>query len=336
MSHGRLVKSLSAALACILVLVGCAPGPAERSDWTADSLAGASSAGPRPGSTVVGLDFLYAYENDPTEAYFPIEGIAGCVFSPEGTLIFCDEKRGKVYGRDTGTWQWYEFDSPMASPYRPTDVQVDGFKVLVLDMGGNHIYRFNLSGAYHDRLLDIRRVDPVFEPQASAFAVDRDGRLVIADVAQQQILLLDAFLNLTMRVGEPGSHYDQFSDPSGILFLLDGSFLVSDRGNRRLTLYSQMGFFDQEIGGDFDPRNPFTAPQGLAQDPHGNVFVADQGNGLIHVLNRRLQLLFSAGPEFAVRGLPLGPVDVAVGPDNLLAVSDRARNALLVYRILYE
>lgn len=336
MNPGRLRIPLSAALACALLLAGCAPGPADRSGYLTESLEDTAPTKTRPGSSVVGLEFLYAYENEPAEAYFPIEGIAGCVFSPEGTLIFCDEKRGKVYGRDTGTWQWYEFDSPMSSLYRPTDVQVDGFKVLVLDMGGNNIYRFNLSGAYHDRLLDIRQVDPVFEPLASAFAVDRDGRLFIADVAQQQVLMLDSFLNLTMRVGDPGSHDDQFSDPSGILFLLDGSFLVSDRGNRRLTLYGQMGFFDQEIGGDFDPRNPFVAPQGLALDRQGNVFVADQGNGLIHVLNRRLKLQFSAGPEFGVRGLPLGPVDVAVGPDDLLAVSDRARNALLVYRIIYE
>ena len=33
---------------------------------------------------------------------------------------------------------------------------------------------------------------------------------------------------------------------------------------------------------------------------------------------------------------PTMPVDVAVGPDNLLAVTDQGRSAVLVYRIKYE
>lgn len=289
-------------------------------------------AGTSPGS----LDFLYSFENETSAAYFPIEGIAGCEYAQDGSLIFCDEKRGKVYGLDPRLQTWFEFDTPAARPYNPVDVRADGFKVLVLDMGGNQIFRFDQAGSQLDLLLDVGRVDPGYSAQASAFDVDQDGRMVIADVSAQQVLLLDAFLNLTMRLGGPGGLDDQFQEPSGIAFLPDGRFLVADRGNRRLCLYGRLGFFEAAVGGDFDLRNPFVAPQGLDRDRFGNVFVADLGNGLIHVLDPALRLLFSAGRGYTLQGTPMAPIDVAVGPDDLLAVTDRARSAILVYRIRYE
>jgi len=331
-----LVVSGLIAASILVLVVGCSGGYGSDVQQGGDSVPSVTSAPPRPGTTVVDLEFLYSHENERNAFYYPIEGLAGCAFGPGGTLFFCDEKRGKVFGLDPGTLTWYEFDSPNSRPYRPLDVVVDGFKVLVLDSGGNSVFRFDMNGAWLDRLLDIRQVDPSNIPQVTAFSVDRDGRMLIADVYEQQLLLLDAFLNLQMRIGVPGTLDDQFTDPSGITFLPDGGFVVSDRGNRRLCRYGRLGFFEETVGGDFDVDNPFVLPQGLACDEFGNLFVADQGNGRIHVLDRRLRLLASIGDDFGLRGTPTAPVDVAVGPADVLAVTDRARSAILVYRIIYE
>ena len=290
----------------------------------------------RPGTRVVALEYLTAFENEAKASYYPLERLAGCEYSADGTLIFCDEGRGKVYGLDPGTYRWYEFDPPMARPYRPVDVRVDGFKVLVLDNGGGSIYRYNLSGSWQGQQLEVRRVDPAVISRAIAFDLDRDGRMIIADQAQQQVLLLDAFLTLNMRLGDYGTLDDQFASLGGVTFLPDGSILASDTGNRRLSWYGRLGFFESTIGGDFAADNPFVAPAGLDCDRFGNVFVADSGCALIHVLDSRLRLAFSAGQEFELRGTPTTPVDVAVGPDDLLAVTDQARSAILVYRIIYE
>ncbi len=296
----------------------------------------ASSGSGSVGSTVVALEFLYAFENETNAIYYPLEGLAGCTFSPEGTLIVCDEKRGKVYGLDSTSLKWYEFDTPPSRLYRPIDVQVDGFKVLTLDMGGNTINRFDLSGAWQDEIIKIDYLDPGYSKQSSAFDIDRDGRMIVADVSSQQILLLDTFFNVTMQMGEPGVGSDQFNDPSGLVYLPDGSFVVSDRGNRRLAWYGRLGFFETVIGGNYDLNNPFVAPQGLDCDRFGNLFVADAGNGKIHILDQRLRYSFSAGDGFSLAGTPMGPVSVAVGPDDKLAVTDRIRSAILVYRIIYE
>jgi len=327
--RGLLWLSLSA-------MVACAPGPEGGNRGGATDLPAGTGGAPRPGTAVARVDFLYAFENTPDQVYYPIEGIGGCEYSPDGTLIFTDEKRGKVYGQDAGNRRWFEFDTPSVRPYQPVDVAADGFKVMVLDMGSAQVSRFDLTGAFLDVLVDVRRVDPVIQTTPNAFAVDRDGRMVIADGSQQQVLLLDTFQSLTMRVGDPGTMPDQFADVSGLTFLPDGSFLVADRGSRRLALYGRLGFFEGLIGGEGQSDNPFLAPMGLTADRYGNVFVADAGKGLVHVLGKRLAWDLAFGRDDLDGGDLIAPVDVAVGPGDLLAVTDRDRAAVIVYRIIYQ
>lgn len=288
------------------------------------------------GTTPVGLEFLTAYENVPGAAYFPLGGVAGCCYGPDGTLLICDEKRGMVHALDPRDLTWYAFDEPASRPYQPVDAVYDGLKVLVLDQTGASIQRFEPGGAWLDELVDLRELDPGDEPLATALAIDRDGRMVIGDATSQQVLLLDTFLSLYLRVGGPGTVSDQFRDPAGMVFLPDGGFLVADRGNRRLCRYGRNGFFEGTVGGDFMVDNPFVAPQGLDIDRFGNVFVADPAAGLLHVLDYRLRPLFSTGPELSLQAAPSVPVDVAVSPDGTLAVTDRSRAAILLYRIVYE
>ncbi len=311
-----------------LLLMGCANGGSGRQFQP--------QLAARAGSTPVALEFVQAFENDPTAVYYPIDGLAGCEFTADGSLIVCDEKRAKVYGLDSGTGRWYEFDTPMVRPYRPVDAQVDGFKILVLERGANTIQRFDLSGAYQDQVLDLGRLDPGTMIQPGAFAMDRDGRMVMTDNSEQQILLLDSFLNLSDRMGEPGVQEDQFNDPDGLTFLPDGRIVVADRGNSRLLLYGRMGFFERTLGGRYDPQNPFSAPSGVAADRFGNLYVADLIGGQIHVLGQDFRTLFSAGPEMVPAGVPQSPVGLAVGPADQLAITDRSRQAILIYRIIYE
>jgi len=313
------------------LVAACAPEDVYR-----DRDPGAPPPPAAAGVTVVGVELAYLFENDRTASYFPFEGLAGVAWGEDGTLIVCDEARGKVHGLDGRTRTWAEFDTPPARPYRPVDARVDGFKVLVLDIGGRALYRFDLGGAYQDRIVDFRAVDPAFDTVPSAFDIDLDGRVVVADGGEQQVLILDSFLALQSRVGNPGPHQEQFDGPSGVCFLPDGGFMVSDRGNRRLQRFNRLGYYEDALGGQFDPENVLVAPQGLASDRWGNVFVADPAAGAVHVIGPRGRLLVEIGPQLDLQAAPLGPIDVAVGPDDQLAISDRLRAAVLVFDILYE
>jgi sugar lactone lactonase YvrE len=314
--------------------VGCAGSGASGEGWPRETGPGPSPA--PPGTTPARLDFLYSFENERSAAYYPLEGLGGLAYSQDGGLYVCDEKGGRVHGFDPESGLWSMFDSAPARPFRPVGIQVDGFSVLVLDMGGRLLLRYDLKGAFQDRLLNFARLDPVIQRLPTSFDVDRDGRLVVTDASEQQILMLDSFLTLTQTIGGPGSHREQFRDPSGVVFLPDGSFLVSDRGNRRLQHYSRQGYFEQIVGGEFELDNPLITPQGIDCDTYGNVFVADPAASDVHVYSRALRYLFSLGSDLGLMADPELPIDVAVGPEDLLAVADRGRSAVLVFRIVYD
>ncbi len=318
-------------------LAGCAGtgrgGDGGRSEAAADSVILADL----PAGTVpVGAEFLYVFENEANAPYYPIEGLGGVAYAQDGTLIFCDEKGGRVHALEPRGGSWYQFDAPPSRPYRPIDVRVDGFSVLILDFGGRQLVRYDMRGVFQDRLLSFQALDPVTPRLPTAFDVDVDGRVVVTDGAAQQVLLLDAFLSLTQVIGESGSHREQFDAPSGVSYLPDGGFIVADRGNRRLQRFSRLGYFEKIIGGEFDLDNAFITPQGVDVDPFGNVFVADPAAGAVHVLARARRRLFALDQNAGLLAGPEAPIDVAVGPDDLLAVSDRGRDAILVYRIVYD
>jgi len=333
-----LARVLTALAVAVAVLAGCVPAPGQRSprvaaDEAPSSPAPASDSG-RP--VPQRLEFLYVFENDRTAPYYPLEGVGGVAYAPDGTLFLCDEKGGRVHGCAGGTGEWYQFDAGPEQPFRPVDVRVDGFSVLVLDYGSRLLLRYESGGALQDRLLSFRNLDSARDRLPVAFDIDRDGRIVCADAGAEQIVLLDSFLNLSQVLGEPGTHREQFLAPSGVVFRDDGGFVVADRGNRRLQWYNRLGYFEGVVGGEFDPRNPLLTPQGIDTDAHGNLFVADPAAGAVHVFDRDMVLLFTAGSELGLLAAPQQPLDLAVGPDDLLAVSDRGRQAVLVYRIVYD
>jgi len=323
-------------LTLILTLAALAAGCGPESGYNGPPPGSSGSAPRASGSTPTGIELLYLFENVRSATYFPFDGLAGVAWGENGTLVVCDEARGRVHGLDPRTQLWFEFDLPPVRPYRPVAAKVDGFKILVLDIGSRNLYRFNLDGIYQDRIVDFEMVDPAFDTVPTAFDVDVDGRVVVTDGNEEQVLLLDSFLALQTRVGNPGPHREQFSEPSGVCFLPDGGFVVSDRGNRRLQEFNRLGYWEKTYGGQFDLDNPFVAPQGLDCDRWGNLFVADPAAGLVHVLDARGQPVLQIGPQLDLKAAPLGPVGVAVGPDGQLVVTDRLRGAVLVYRIFYD
>lgn len=328
-------------LAAALLAAGCA-GPRPEAGYADlpppayDESAGAELT-PDPDRPVpVELQFLSAYENERSAPYFPLEGLAGVAFADDGSLFVCDELGGRVHVWAPNEGVWYQLDPPGNRFFRPVDVRLDGFHAWVLDMDGRELLRYGPTGAFLDRLVDFRYLNPGYDHRPVAFDVDVDGTVVVVDPAEDTALLLDSFLALHEIVGGPGPHREQFDAPSGVTFLNDGGFVVSDRGNRRLQRFNRMGTYDGEAGGPLLPSNPMLTPQGLERDAWDNLFVADPAAGAVHVFDADLRHLFSLDSDRELLASPENPIDVAVGPDDLLAVSDRGRGAILIYRILYK
>ncbi|MEZ4388363.1 MAG: NHL repeat-containing protein [Candidatus Krumholzibacteriia bacterium] len=328
----RSVRRLQPGLLVLLLgLAACAPEAGlQRDPATADVTP------QRRGHPPLAVEFQYAFTNVPTADYYPFEGLTGLAWGEDGSLVVCDAGRGRVHILDPRTRTWRGLDNPGVRGFRPLAARIDGFKVLVLDGTSRAIYRYDIKGTYQDRIVDLTSIDPAYETTPRDFDLDRDGRVVVTDAGEQQVLMLDTFLALQGRVGHPGPHPEQFDQPSGICYLPDGGFMVADTGNRRLQRFNRLGYGVAVIGGFFDAHNPFVAPQGLAADRWGNVYVADVAAGVVQVVDGTDAVVMLVGPDEALEGSLLAPISVAVGPDQQLAVADRERRAVLVYRLIYE
>lgn len=326
----RVLLGMILAGGLLALLAACAPEAVYQGD-------AADATGPaRRGRPPIAVEFQYAFNNVATADYFPFEGLAGVAWGDDGTLVVCDAGRGRVHAMDPRVRTWDSFDNPGVRGFRPLAAKVDGFKVLVLDGTSRAIFRYDLDGAYQDRIVDLSSIDPAFETAPRDFDLDLDGRMVLTDMGEQQVLMLDTFLAVQSRVGHPGPHPEQFDQPAGICYLPDGGFMVADTGNRRLQRFNRLGYGEALIGGLFDPDNPFVAPQGVAADRWGNVFVADVAAGVVVVVDATDRVAMTIGPDESLEASLLAPISVAVGPDQQLAVADRERRAVLVYRLIYE
>ena len=58
---------------------------------------------PRPGTTVVALEFVEAWENERNQPYHPFEGLAGCAYTEDGTLVVSLGQAGGVAANDAGS-----------------------------------------------------------------------------------------------------------------------------------------------------------------------------------------------------------------------------------------
>ncbi len=316
-----------------LFLAGCA-ATVERS---AEGTPAADMLREDPGAMVpISLQFVTVHQNDRDAPYYPFEGLAGLAYHDDGTLYVCDELGGRVHAWSAARNQWFEFNSPGSRYFRPTDIKIDGFNALVLDEDDREILRYDLGGVFLDRLVDFTYLDPGYDRVPSAFDVDLEGRFVITDSREHQVLVLDSFLAINETIGGPGKHQGRFDDPQGVVFLNDGSVVVSDRANRRLQRFARNGAFDMSVGSYDEVNNPLLTPQGIDCDEYDNLFVADPAAGAVHVFSAELNYLFSLGDGIPLYDTPIGPVDVAVGPDATLAVSDRSGQAVLIYRIMYR
>ncbi len=78
-------------MALVILVAGCGGGY----DESVQTDTRPQAAAP-PGSVPVDVEFLYIFENERSALYYPLEGLAGIEYGDDGTLIICDEKRGKV------------------------------------------------------------------------------------------------------------------------------------------------------------------------------------------------------------------------------------------------
>jgi streptogramin lyase len=315
---------LAAALAALLP--GCGPSPLP------PPVRGVAALdAPAPRSIV----FSAIYENRKTEAWAPLVRPAAVAVLPGGEFFLADYGGGRLHVFDKQGEYVATADDPFGGGLAPLDVAVHGFLFYVLDANRRTILRYEARGAYRDVFLDLSTISGFETVRPSALAIDRDGRVAVADEDGHRVLVTSSFLQLETVVGEYGSFPGQFKEPRGVAFGSGGVLYVSDRGNRRVQAFDRTGQPLAATPGVDAPDALLIAPSGLDTDRFGNVYVTDTGTGKVFVLAPDLYPLMTVGgDEFAPDHMQR-PVDCAVGANDRLYVVDAGRSALLVYDIAF-
>ncbi|MDQ3938619.1 MAG: NHL repeat-containing protein [Chloroflexota bacterium] len=161
-------------------------------------------------------------------------------------------------------------------------------------------------------------------------AIDPEGRIWAPVARANHFLIFDRDGNYLESWGESGDGEGQFnfrhpwSDAfGGIAFAPDGSFYVSEGGNRRVQKFDPERNFVLSWGSFGPAEDQFLAPDAVALDGVGNVYVHDD--------EPSVHKMFTSDGEF-VRSFAEGSTPwVAVSPDGHVYAQMWERNVLNEY-----
>jgi len=309
----------------ILLMAGCKTVP------TPDPTKAINDRALGPPVTVEWVDTI---RSSKTSEWGQFERLSAVDALPDGRLFLADLGEQTIHWWESDGTYAGEFDNP-GEQMRPADIAHTGFQIFVLDLVGKQILRFNRDGAFRDVYLSLAGLTIRGPINPSAMAVDRDGRIAIADLGRSEVLVTSPFLDLEVRVGEWGSFDGQLNEPRGVAFGREGVLYVSDRGNRRVQAFDRTGFLLAASKSVDDLEPDFIAPTGIACDWRGNVFVADTGASVVKVLTPDLQPAMLIGQDGPLASRLSRPVDCVISDDGLLYVSDPGAGQVVVYRLVY-
>src|SRR4030095_10908488 len=129
-------------------------------------------------------------------------------------------------------------------------------------------------------------IDP-YDPEKHIWIIDRTSQQVMKFTHDGKMLV--------MALGErgvAGTDEKHFGRPSGIAFLPNGSFYVSDGyDNRRIVKFDKNGRFLLQWGSEGSAPGQFGLPHSVSLDAQGRVYVADRMNDRVQVFDQNGKFL---------------------------------------------
>lgn len=161
----------------------------------------------------------------------------------------------------------------------------------------------------------------------AGIAIDRNGRILVADSAQRFILVFDAASGKVTNLFD--SLQSAFEEPRSLLYDGQGRLFVVDRGKRKVLVY----------GADLAPlfalasTHPEATPAFVAVDRSGErIYVSATAPSRIDVFSRTGEHLFTfADSGNEAPGSLIEPQGLAFSPSGELVVADTGRGTLEVY-----
>ena len=171
--------------------------------------------------------------------------------------------------------------------------------------------------------------DPVKPGRFSDVAVDRDGRIVVSDLANDRICIFSQAGVKITDFGSRGPKNGQFNEPRCVALDNQGFIYVADCNNHRIQKFDKNGKFLMLFK---NPNPDLKYPNGLAVSKDGYIFVAEQYTARVIQYNSKGE---------SMKMLQLGsesqkPIQfasyLALGQNNQLYISDKMQQCVHVVR----
>jgi len=220
------------------------------------------------------LDTIWGIALDDAGNVYVADSDASCIhkFTSNGRFI---RRWGKL-GKDDG-----QFDSPAG-------VAVDDAgNVYVVDVDNHRIQKFTLDGRFLGKWGKRGKKAGEFNLRSSVnegwnawfpgIAVDRGGKVYVADIGNHRIQKFDSEGRLLALWGSKGSGNGKLDKPAGIAIDRQGNVCVIDSGNGRIQKFTSQGQFIGTAGRPWSPDRSegLFLPWGMAFDSSGNMYVSE-------------------------------------------------------------
>ncbi|XP_078573782.1 uncharacterized protein LOC144860462 [Branchiostoma floridae x Branchiostoma japonicum] len=256
----------------------------------------------------------------------------------------------------------------------PMDVAVRGDRLYVADTCNKRVQVFDLSGKFFSSFSTITCPGSVavqtdgsivvnsgfevmkFSPSGKllhtfplgeyctnpyGLAVQRDGRVVVADPDKHSIFLFEADWTLVKQVGGKGWGDGQFHHPAFVCVDKEDNIIVADTDNCRVQVFDKNLNFKHKFGQFGRQPQDMWGPAGVSADSRGNIVLANVGDdsgvgGVEH--GRKLQVFCPNGmwvSTISSDGDKLNfPHGVAVTEDGHVFVADPFDYCIRKYRYM--
>ncbi|XP_019623597.1 PREDICTED: E3 ubiquitin-protein ligase TRIM71-like [Branchiostoma belcheri] len=215
----------------------------------------------------------------------------------------------------------------------PIDVAVSGDRLYVADTYNQRVQVFDLSGKFCHSF--------AVNPGPYGLAVQRDGRVVVADKGKHSIFLFEADGTLVKQVGGQGKGEGQFDQPYFVCVDKEDNVIVADKNNHRVQVFDRNLNYKHKFGQWGRLPQDMFGPAGVSADSRGNIVLANFGDvsgvsGVEH--GRKLQVFRPDGTwvsTISSDGDKLNwPHGVAVTEDGHVFVVDPEDHCVRKYRYM--
>ncbi|XP_019633706.1 PREDICTED: tripartite motif-containing protein 2-like [Branchiostoma belcheri] len=218
---------------------------------------------------------------------------------------------------------------------KPGSVAVQSDGTIVVRCGTESVMRFSPSG-------ELKNEFPLREHCTKPYglAVQRNGRVVVADNVKHCVFLFEANGTMVKQVGGQGKRR-KFDTPGFVCVDKEDNIIVSDKLNHRVQVFDRNLDFRHKFGQKGRQPHDMFGPMGVTADSRGNIVLANIGEksdvgGVEH--GKKLQVfrpdgtwvstISSDGDKLKV------PCGVAVTEDGHVFVADAKDHCIRKYRYM--